>query len=73
MITIFNRKAIYIGYSKEERNRIVKLLAENKISYDEKEWYGRGGQAQGGAGVLQARGRPTKYMSKLLITKNVSF
>lgn len=57
MITIFNRKAIYIGYSKEERNRIVKLLAENKIPYDEKEWYGRGGQAQGGAGVLQARGR----------------
>ncbi len=35
MITIFNRKAIYIGYSKEERNRIVKLLAENKIPYDE--------------------------------------
>lgn len=47
MITFFNRKAIYIGYSKEQRNKIVKLLVDNKIPYNEKEWYGRGGQAEG--------------------------
>ncbi len=57
MITIFNRKAIYVGYSKEERNKVVKLLDANKIQYIEKEWYARGGQAEGGAGTFQLRGR----------------
>ena len=42
MITIFNRKALYIGYSKEERNKIIKLLAEHKIPYEEKGWDARG-------------------------------
>lgn len=36
MITIFNRKAIYIGYSKEEKNKIIKLLTKYKIPYEKK-------------------------------------
>ena len=47
MITVFNRRAIYIGYSKEEKNKIIKLLSKNKIPYEEKGWHARGGQARG--------------------------
>ena len=61
MITIFNRKAIYIGYSKEERNKIIKLLKEHKIPYEEKGWDARGGQARGRGSLGQLSEYQTTY------------
>ena len=61
MITIFNRKALYIGYSKEERNKIIKLLAEHKIPYEEKGWDARGGQARGRGSLGQLSEYQTTY------------
>lgn len=61
MITFFYRKAIYIGYSKEERNKIIKLLTEHKIPYEEKGWDVRGGQARGRGSFGQLSEYQTTY------------
>ena len=52
MITVFNRRTIYIGYSKEEKN---------KIPYEEKGWHARGGQARGRGSLGQLSEYQTTY------------
>lgn len=61
MITIFNRRAIYIGCSKEEKNKIIKLLTKYKIPYEKKEWDARGGQARGRGDLGQLSEYQTTY------------
>ena len=46
MITKFNSSCVYVGYSREKRNSIIRVLAEHKIPYKTKEWQSR---LQGGS------------------------
>lgn len=47
MITFFNRQALYVGYSKEERDRITAILQEKHIPYITKDWHARHSLARG--------------------------
>ena len=46
-INIFNQKVLYTGYSLEECKSITRILKENKIDYEVKEWHTRHAQARG--------------------------
>lgn len=75
MITFFNRKAIYIGYSKEERNKIIKLLTEHKIPYEKKDGMPEVDRPEAGEALDSYPNirRPMKFTSGHRIMRNVSF
>ncbi len=61
MITIFNRQLLYVGYSSEEKNRILAILDKNNLSYSVKEWNARHAQARGRGTIGQLKQYQTTY------------
>lgn len=68
MITIFNRRSLYIGYSKEKKDRIAALLDEHQIPYIVKEWNARHPLARGRGTVGQLKQYQTTY--EIYVNKN---
>lgn len=47
MIHLFNRRLLYVGYSQDCKNDILKILDENHIPYNIKTWNVRHADARG--------------------------
>ena len=75
MITIFNRKALYIGYSKEERNKIINFWLNIKFPMKKKDGMPEADRPEAGEALDSYPNirRPMKFMSGHRIMRNVSF